>query len=55
VSSARTLVPVRLIPSASSVCMFRLSAEPFLRDARFRLVYFLPADEAALRWCERST
>jgi transcriptional regulator with XRE-family HTH domain len=53
VSSARTLVPVRLIPAESPVCTFRLSAEPFLRDARFRLVYFLPADEAALRWCER--
>ncbi|CAN5453293.1 hypothetical protein BH09CHL1_BH09CHL1_07500 [soil metagenome] len=55
VSSARALLPVRLIPAAGSVCTFRLSAEPFLRDARFRLVYFLPADEAALRWCEEST
>lgn len=50
--SARALVPVRLIAEDGIECAFRLSAEPFLRDPRFRLVYFFPADEVALRWCE---
>jgi transcriptional regulator with XRE-family HTH domain len=50
--SARALVPVRLTIAPGTSCSFRLSAEPFLRDPRFRLVSFFPADEAALRWCE---
>jgi hypothetical protein len=30
---------------------FRLVAEPFIRDARFRLIYFVPADPATMRQC----
>ena len=52
--SARALVPVRLMVGDGIACSFRLSAEPFLRDPRFRLVYFFPADEAALHWCEQA-
>lgn len=52
--SARALMPVRLVAGEGTACSFRLSAEPFLRDPRFRLVYFFPADEAALRWCDQA-
>jgi transcriptional regulator with XRE-family HTH domain len=49
--SARALAPVRLVLADGLPRSFRLSAEPFLRDPRFRLLFFFPADEAALRWC----
>jgi transcriptional regulator with XRE-family HTH domain len=50
--SARALVPVRLTITEGPLCSFRLSTEPFLRDPRFRVLFFFPADEAALQWCE---
>jgi transcriptional regulator with XRE-family HTH domain len=43
VASARALVPVRL-KVGSEVRAFRLSAEPFTRDPRFRMVYFFPVE-----------
>ena len=49
--AARPLVQIGLKPPGCGVLHFRLSSEPFIRDARFRLVYFLPADEAALQQC----
>lgn len=55
IASARSLAPVRLTNANGDVCSFRLSAEPFVRDPRFRLVYFFPADEAALRWCDETS
>ena len=30
---------------------FRLSAEPFLRDSRFRILYYFPADPATMQQC----
>ena len=51
VSAARALVPVRLAVPGAGVLQFRLSAEPFTRDARFRVVYYFPADPATMRQC----
>ena len=51
VSAARALVPVRLAVPGAGVLEFRLSSERFTRDARFRLVYYFPADPATLRRC----
>lgn len=49
-SAARALVPVRLnVPDAGELA-FHLSSERFTRDARFRLVYYFPADLATIRW-----
>ena len=52
-SAARALVPVRLIVPGAGRLAFRLSAEPFTRDARFRLVYYFPADPATIEQCVR--
>jgi hypothetical protein len=30
---------------------FRLASEHFVRDARFRLVYYFPADPATMQQC----
>jgi transcriptional regulator with XRE-family HTH domain len=51
VSAARALVPVRLNVPNAGILEFRLASEHFTEDARFRLVYFLPADPAAMRQC----
>ncbi|MGI8687581.1 MAG: helix-turn-helix domain-containing protein [Thermomicrobiales bacterium] len=50
-SAARALVPVWLAVPDAGLLQFRLSAEPFARDARFRVVYFFPADPATMRRC----
>ncbi len=51
VSADRPLVPLRLaVPGAGSL-EFRLASERFTRDARFRLIYYLPADPETMRWC----
>lgn len=50
-SAARALVPVRLRVPNAGVLQFRLSSEPFTRDARFRVIYYLPADAETLRRC----
>jgi transcriptional regulator with XRE-family HTH domain len=51
VSAARALVPVRLRVPGAGHLLFRLSAEHFVDDARFRLIYFFPADLATMEWC----
>ena len=51
VSAARSLVPVRLFVPGAGRLQFRLSAEHFVDDARFRLIYFFPADLATMEWC----
>jgi transcriptional regulator with XRE-family HTH domain len=51
ISAARTLVPLRLNVRGVGRLEFRLVAEPFIRDARFRLIYFVPADPATMRQC----
>jgi transcriptional regulator with XRE-family HTH domain len=49
--AARALVPVRLVVPEAGMLQFRLAAEPFTRDARFRIVYHFPADPATIRQC----
>jgi transcriptional regulator with XRE-family HTH domain len=53
VSTARALVAVRLRHPDGELA-FRLAAEPFLRDDRFRIVYFFPADPPTMAWCGRA-
>jgi transcriptional regulator with XRE-family HTH domain len=50
-SAARALVPMRLTMPSTDLLQFRLSSEHFVRDARFRLVYYFPADPATLHQC----
>jgi transcriptional regulator with XRE-family HTH domain len=50
-SAARALVPVRLIRPSTGLLQFRLASEHFVRDARFRLVYYFPADPATMQQC----
>jgi transcriptional regulator with XRE-family HTH domain len=50
-SAARALVPVHLLTPDGGLLQFRISAEPFTHDARFRVVYFLPADPFSIRQC----
>lgn len=50
-SAARALVPMRLHLPQIGTLQFRLATETFTRDARFRLVYFFPADADTLRQC----
>jgi transcriptional regulator with XRE-family HTH domain len=51
VSAARALVPLRLNVPAAGTLQFRLSSEPFTRDARFRIVFYVPGDLATMQWC----
>jgi transcriptional regulator with XRE-family HTH domain len=50
-SAARALVPVRLAVPGAGVLQFHLSSEPFVRDGRFRMIYYFPANPATIRWC----
>lgn len=50
-TAARALVPIRLAVPGAGCLLFRLSSEPFTRDARFRVVYFFPADPATMLRC----
>lgn len=50
-SSTRGRVPLRLRVPGAGVLEFRLAAEPFTRDSRFRTIYYFPADPATMRWC----
>jgi transcriptional regulator with XRE-family HTH domain len=50
-SAARALVSVRLMTPGVGPLQFRLSSEHFVRDARFRLVYYFPADPATMYQC----
>ena len=51
VSAARALVPLRLNVPGAGTLQFRLSSEPFTRDARFRIVFYVPGDLATMQWC----
>lgn len=50
-TAARSLLPVRLNVPGSGILEFRLSVEHFTRDARFRVVHFLPADPHTMHTC----
>ncbi|HXH10884.1 MAG TPA: helix-turn-helix domain-containing protein [Alphaproteobacteria bacterium] len=49
--AARAVVPMRLEVPGVGLLQFRLSAEHFTRDARFRIVYYLPADACTMQQC----
>lgn len=51
ISAARVLAPVALAVPGAGRLTFRLVSEPLVRDARFRLLYYLPADPATMRRC----
>ncbi|HLZ71976.1 MAG TPA: helix-turn-helix domain-containing protein [Dehalococcoidia bacterium] len=51
VSADRPLAPVRLAVPGAGVLEFRLTSERFTRDARFRLIYYLPANPETMGWC----
>ncbi len=51
VSSARALVPLKLTVPGAGRMQFRLSAEHLVRDARFRLIFFFPADLPTMQRC----
>jgi len=51
VSAARALVPLRLNVPAAGTLQFRLASEPFTRDARFRIVFYVPGDVVTMQWC----
>jgi len=50
-SAARALIPVRLAGPGTGLRQFRLASEHFVRDTRFRLVYFFPDNAATLHQC----
>ena len=50
-SAARALIPVRLRVPGAGLLSFHLSSEPFARDARFRVIYYFPADPETMRQC----
>jgi len=49
--AGRALVPVLLDLPRGGRLQFRLAAEPFTHDVRFRAIYYFPADEASMRQC----
>lgn len=51
ISASRVLAPVKLNVDGAGLLQFRLVAEPFVRDSRFRLIYFVPADPKTMRQC----
>ena len=51
ISAARILVPVTFDVPGVGRLQFRLVSEPFVRDARFRLIYYVPGDPTTMRQC----
>lgn len=49
ISAARALIPLKLQHPRLGPLSFRLSSEPFIRDARFRFVHFFPADARTMK------
>lgn len=49
--AARVLAPAVLAVPGVGRLRFRLVSEPLVRDARFRLIYYVPADPATMRQC----
>lgn len=50
-AAARALVPIRLRTPGAGELQFRLSAERFTRDTRFRIIYYFPSDSATIDAC----
>lgn len=53
-TAARPLSPLEIDLSPTGRLQFRLLAEPFVSDRRFRVVYCMPADPATMQWCLKS-
>lgn len=51
--AARPLTPLAMNLPGVGLLNFRIMAEPFIQDRRFRLIYCFPADSATMRWNER--
>lgn len=49
--AARALIPIQLDIPHRVRLQFRLTAESFTADSRFRIVYYLPADTQTIRQC----
>jgi transcriptional regulator with XRE-family HTH domain len=49
---ARPLEPIVFAGPADTALPFRIAAEPFTEDTRFRVIYYFPADAAALNYCQ---
>jgi transcriptional regulator with XRE-family HTH domain len=52
-SAGRSVVPLHLQDTRGVTLQFRLSAERFTRDTRFRIIYFFPADIPTMQQCTR--
>jgi transcriptional regulator with XRE-family HTH domain len=52
-AATRALVPIRLSVPGEGEMQFRLSAETFTRDTRFRIIYYFPTDVGTIEICER--
>lgn len=50
--SARPVVPARLRMPSRRIVQFRLSAERFASDDRFRFIYYFPADAETMALCD---
>jgi hypothetical protein len=48
---ARPLTPLEITLQGSSPLQFRIMAEPFTQDRRFRVIYYLPADSLTMQKC----
>jgi transcriptional regulator with XRE-family HTH domain len=51
ISAARILVPITFDVPGVGRLQFRLVSEPFVRDARFRLIYYVPGDPTTMLQC----
>jgi transcriptional regulator with XRE-family HTH domain len=49
--AGRSVFPVHLCSHDDSMLQFRLSAERFTRDFRFRVIYFFPSDVITMQQC----
>lgn len=55
-TATRARTPLHLRGAETGPLEFRLAAEPFAQDPRFRTIFLFPADPATIRWCaERAT
>lgn len=48
----RPLSPFKLDLGSRGLTQFRIIAESFVQDQRFRVIYCLPADAETIRWCD---
>jgi transcriptional regulator with XRE-family HTH domain len=51
-SATRAIAPIRVRTHEDGELRFRLSAEQFTRDTRFRIIYYFPSDAATMTVCE---